>query len=529
MLATHRRFRGRDQLPGGWEVHALFRYESYSRHTLDQQGATRSAGGRTDGSLPWLSRLRGLFEQQARRRRARAFAADCALLFRQVGLARGDHVFLATCSELDLVGLVDYLASDAATEAAAWHLQFHFPVFRGRETDYAPQSASVAVLRAVFRAALKRVPRHRLHFHCTTETLAEQYARLEVAPFHVLPYPVHELFRAPQRPPEPGQALRVACVGHSRREKGYGHLQEIVGKLWDDFFATGRAQLVLQTGRRKFRLSLPGAGAAHSQPVSYAPFPLGLERYAELVRSADVGLMVYDSERYYARCSGVLLEMLCAGVPVIVPAGSWLAAQIADENQRWLEDVATRLRRVEWRDVTHGEVHGVVALGATPVGAAYAVPAGADELLVSFRWPMAAPAGVFVRIGIEQRDALGRTLCRAETIVGRGPLQHSVRALAHLASGSVEVGVVWSNAWSAEPLALAEVALEFMSAAGLPGGSCPMGAVGLAFSDVAQVSELLREVLTHIDHYRAHARRFSRTVADYHNSVRVVTELLEAQ
>ncbi len=83
---------------------------------------------------------------------------------------------------------------------------------------------------------------------------------------------------------------------------------------------------------------------AHSAtpPVVYAPFPLDLERYAELVRSSDIGLLLYDSTRYYARCSGVLLEMLSAGVPVIVPGGCWLSEQIHDENQRHLRDIAAR-------------------------------------------------------------------------------------------------------------------------------------------------------------------------------------------
>ncbi len=52
--------------------------------------------------------------------------------------------------------------------------------------------------------------------------------------------------------------------------------------------------------------------------------------------------MLYDPTRYYARCSGVLLEMLCAGVPVLVPAGGWLADQIEDTNQRYLDEVALR-------------------------------------------------------------------------------------------------------------------------------------------------------------------------------------------
>ena len=43
---------------------------------------------------------------------------------------------------------------------------------------------------------------------------------------------------------------------------------------------------------------------------------------------ADVGLFLYNPQRYVARCSGVLLELLIRGVPVVVPQGCWLSDQL---------------------------------------------------------------------------------------------------------------------------------------------------------------------------------------------------------
>jgi hypothetical protein len=50
--------------------------------------------------------------------------------------------------------------------------------------------------------------------------------------------------------------------------------------------------------------------------------------------------------------------------------------------------------------------------------------------------------------------------------------------------------------------------------------------VGLAFSEVGEIAELLREMLDHIGHYRERARVFSLTCADHHNPQRLVAELL---
>ena len=68
--------------------------------------------------------------------------------------------------------------------------------------------------------------------------------------FATLPYPVHELFRPRAAPDGTGAPLRIACLGHSRREKGYAHLPRLLRTLWSDWFAPGRAQLVLQTRHR---------------------------------------------------------------------------------------------------------------------------------------------------------------------------------------------------------------------------------------------------------------------------------------
>ena len=43
---------------------------------------------------------------------------------------------------------------------------------------------------------------------------------------------------------------------------------------------------------------------------------------------------------------GLLVEMLAAGVPVIVPAGSWLAEQIAEPSFDYAEQIGRRLDQV---------------------------------------------------------------------------------------------------------------------------------------------------------------------------------------
>ncbi len=55
---------------------------------------------------------------------------------------------------------------------------------------------------------------------------------------------------------------------------------------------------------------------------------LSTEAYHAWLDTADLGLFLYDPNRYVARCSGVLLEMFARGVPVIVPDRCWLADQL---------------------------------------------------------------------------------------------------------------------------------------------------------------------------------------------------------
>ena len=77
---------------------------------------------------------------------------------------------------------------------------------------------------------------------------------------------------------------------------------------------------------------IPGWGIALFDPVSIfwvVAFLMG--GYWVGIMSAfagTFGLFLYDPDRYVARCSGVLLEMLARGVPVIVPDKCWLADQL---------------------------------------------------------------------------------------------------------------------------------------------------------------------------------------------------------
>jgi glycosyltransferase involved in cell wall biosynthesis len=525
VLAMHREFRDFAALPPSWQSHAVFRHKSHSQRTLST--------GTANGALSrWWSRTRQQWRARERQRHADSFAEDCAALFAQVRPTDGDHVFIASASEIDLEGLATFLQSAPAEyRRVIWHLQFHLGMFEGRDPDYPRQRTSRDFMREIFMHALSRLRNHHIHFYCTTHELTAQYQFLDVAPFHTLPYPVHPLFLLPTPPKTASDSVRIACLGHSRREKGYHELPIVVRKLWSNYLSKGRAQLVMQTRRRDLRRALDSAVkdlGEHSAtpPIVYAPFPLDLERYAELVRSSDVGLLLYDSTRYYARCSGVLLEMLSAGVPVIVPGGCWLSEQIHDENQRHLREIAanrTALKHISGADMSWQPSPangGAISFSQSPAVAEFAIPSGARSLLLRFRWLDPITRGTYAHLDLEQIDAHGQLLNSFAAIVEPGRDPAAVYSLFHLHENARQLRLKWRNAWDTGRINVSHVDCQLFVE------HLPAGSVGLTAANMDQSGELLDDVLMHIDHYRRRAAAFAPRCTEYFNADQIVTQLL---
>jgi hypothetical protein len=116
------------------------------------------------------------------------------------------------------------------------------------------------------------------------------------------------------------------------------------------------------------------------------------DRYRDLLLSSDVSLPA-RSPRYHARSSGILWS-LAAGIPVIVPAGSWLARQFLEHHRAHLAGLPDRMRTLaaHVQQSIVWEQHGagtrpdsslrLEASNDKQIFSRFLVPAGATHLLV---------------------------------------------------------------------------------------------------------------------------------------------------
>lgn len=504
-LATHRDFVDTAAFPSRWPLHALFPAVSYSVHTLDTQAAP---AGPEVPLARWLEPLQSRWRRMQRQRHIAQFAAACGELFQRVPLADGDLVFLPTVSELDLHGLAAYMASVPALPAVQWHAMVHFGIHRDRDWRKHDDTRATEAMRASLRTSLEGCARQRLRLWCTTEPLADQYRALGVAEFAALPYPVHPYFsefRQLRLQPLPA---RIACLGHARREKNQRALPALLQLLWADAFAGGRARLVVQNARPPLRRALMGCirrlsaalpAAAGAAPVECSAGKLDEAQYAHLVCDSDIGLLLYDARRYHDRCSGVLLEMLVAGVPVVVPARSWLGEQIAAANQDWLRESAQALQ-------AEGRLERLSLSGA----ATRPLPAGTRGVLLTVELPATAADGF--PVGLIQRHVSGDAIGRQRLWIEPARGQQVCRRLLPLSAGCHAVTVQ-----SEVPLTVDAVT----------GPVPPQGAIGLAIDDANGAAAALRDILDHIEHYKRRSALHAVRCADDCSSARIIERLLE--
>jgi hypothetical protein len=479
------------------------------------------------------------------------FAAACHELWNREPLQGPDLVFLPSVTEFDLLGLVRFLQQRPETAAVDWHLLFHFNPFLGRTPDYAAQEETRDRFRRLFSAALGHLPQHRLHFYGVTDLLADQYNRLGAVPFAQLPYTLNEKIRVT---PAPGgaRARRLTCPGVIRREKGKRQIRALVRQLWADHLLDGQYQLVFQ-GRPQDRFRFfPRETYQHSEfcerpggpsvaPIVIVRHPLHEVDYARFIRESQVGLFLHDAERYFARCSGTLVELLGAGVPVIVPAGCWLSEQVSEPIYEHLDQLVAGAGVVDavsdsalrWdlpRVAGHTACRPAALGGLEPLCPGQCetpVPLPAAQLVCSLTLAGAATPGHYVRVTVRQRDARGRLLPgRQAAVLGVRGAQRAASALFHLHERAASVRLRIRNAYGTWPVSVSALRVTFLEAnTGPAGPTFPGGKVGLIAADLSEVSRLLSDLSIHYQHYRRSAIEFARQWAERHSAAAVIQTL----
>lgn len=317
------------------------------------------------------------------------FLQDLRRFLGVAGAGPADHVLLQTAHAREVLA-VQLAVDELAHRSPTFHLEFRHTIFERDAVTHEPiESPSTRMQRAFLSLYAEWGGSRRIHFYTDSKRLSRDYESVADLSFGVLPLPFRaELMRSVRR--RPGWPLKMVYLGGARDEKGFHWLPELIQTLADDYFASGKARLLIQASlgqpehnprsvaalRLLKRQSVPGVELIGEKG------PLTPAEYYELASQADIVLLPYLRERYRACTSGVLAEALAVGAVSIVPAGTWLADQLPSgggETFAGFDEFAIAARRVldnfdSYRAQAHAyrsawlERHSPDALVATVVG-----------------------------------------------------------------------------------------------------------------------------------------------------------------
>jgi hypothetical protein len=502
---------GRLMLAGGFPQAYL--HEIYSE-IADTLRFPRELMSRRIGYMKWWKQYRSL----------RSFQKDTERLLDELRPGSGDIVFIPTLSAIDMMGLSEALKPRAP--GPSWHLLFRRDIYPGRAAEYDQHEWRVQGLRQSMSVAREKMKAHEVRFYTDTDELTRQYNRLGVGEFRTVPIP-HTHAAVPKPAVLP---LRVIYVGDARREKGYHLIPRLMEDLWADCVATGKLTFHLQSNFNipngepeavLARQQLEQFAARQQGAVELFLKPLTSAQYKDFVLSGDLNLLFYDASNYFARSSGILVESLSAGMPVIVPAGSWLARQfqpaVSAYHREVIQGAARRmsfsLAELDWElddepvRLADGELSGVDR--ARP-SAVIPVPTRTTHLAIEMEL-----LGDEAVLYVEQSDAAGYRIGRRMRRLHEAGKKGKATDLIAVNSRAKRVTLALGGG------TLRKMHVHFLALEEAP----PLSAVGVVYHETSEIATLVRDLVHHHAHYLQTARVFARAWQSYHNADRLIGEI----
>jgi glycosyltransferase involved in cell wall biosynthesis len=321
----------------GYDVTVLA-HQAITPSLRDSLGATPTFTREIWGSAPTGSRLR----------RAFALLADNFTFLREIlrglrTLPRGaqDVIFAHTFirNQFFALALLPLLLRRRWNPRLVYLFRYQPDFYHGR------------LSRMGFWLLRRLMRRHDIRFTTDSARLAEQLEVLAGVVVETLPIP-HTPKLAPNLSHPDSDVTTFVSLGSAREEKGILEILQAIALLHEQGRAVGM-RFVLQCNDAEpsvvaaieaFRKNLlPGC-----ELIDQA---LSSENYYALLRAANVVLLPYRRSIYFARTSGVLVEALALGKPIIATDDTWMTDQLLgtglptrDRSARHLAEVMVNAR-----------------------------------------------------------------------------------------------------------------------------------------------------------------------------------------
>lgn len=243
------------------------------------------------------------------------FAHHLLKILTDMRMEESDHVFIHTLGASEFLGLADVLTEFTRLKPRLNVLLRYDGTESFRNVFYKLQKTDA-----------------KLSFWTDTNQLAAHYLELGCPTIGVLPIP-SGFSTIPDRPPRKNAPLTLAYLGGARSDKGFHLLPDLVDALKDEFLATGRIRFLIQA---TYGISREEAlmARAHARLVSFPDewvhlieTPPDANAFRKALLATDLLLLPYDREIYRRRSSGLLVQAMIAGIPTIIPHGTWLATE----------------------------------------------------------------------------------------------------------------------------------------------------------------------------------------------------------